>query len=139
MTSNSNMKTNAITIDSDEENEIQIVNRTPKFKAINKRKSTVFESVGDQENSGSLSKSAQNQQTSDSTTKKHSDVIALCPLSTAELPCDRCKIEKTNGDKIFTCHCGARSKTLKQGRTNKAVSHWKTGEMFLEHHLSPTS
>lgn len=65
--------------------------------------------------------------------KKHktTDLLALCPLSTPQAPCDRCKVEKFDGSKVFTCHCGAKSKTLKQGRVEKAVNHWKTGESLL--------
>lgn len=47
---------------------------------------------------------------------KTTDLMDLCPLSTPQAPCDWCKVEKIDGDKILNCHCGAESKTLKKGR-----------------------
>lgn len=90
MNSQSNKKTDIITIDSDsgKENDIQIVNRTIKSKAINKTNSTVFESIEDKENSDSWSKSTQDQQTSKSTAKKYLNMITLCSSSTPEYSCD---------------------------------------------------
>ncbi|EGF99437.1 uncharacterized protein MELLADRAFT_94635 [Melampsora larici-populina 98AG31] len=122
MPSENNLTTEAIIIDSDEGD---VVLNQAKSKD-QKNKSIVIESSKEDENPVPLSKTEQNPKVIKSKAQKQMDLLALCPLSTPDSPCDRCKVEKIGGDKIFHCHCGAKSKTLKQGRTLKAVEHWKT-------------
>ncbi|EGG04820.1 uncharacterized protein MELLADRAFT_64642 [Melampsora larici-populina 98AG31] len=124
MLSENNLNTEPIIIESDEEDEV--LNQSPKSKD-KKNKSIVIESSKEDEHPVPSSKNKQNPTLTKPKASKQTDLLALCPLSTPDVPCDRCKVEKIGGDKVFRCHCGGKSKTLKQGRTAKAVEHWKTG------------
>ncbi|EGG10901.1 uncharacterized protein MELLADRAFT_92264 [Melampsora larici-populina 98AG31] len=53
-------------------------------------------------------------------------VVNLCPLSTPNKNCNRCKVETRLGGKHFSCHCGAKLIWLSGGRVRPAETHWAT-------------
>lgn len=59
---------------------------------------------------------------------KQSNVIVLCPLSKPGKHCDRCQVEKRDGGKSLSCHCGAKTIWLSGGRVRPAKIHWDTGQ-----------
>ncbi|EGG10965.1 uncharacterized protein MELLADRAFT_92366 [Melampsora larici-populina 98AG31] len=58
---------------------------------------------------------------------KQRDVILLCPLSTPNKPCIRCKVVQILKGKLFSCHCGAAPVTLCRGQVEGARAHWSSG------------
>ncbi|KAH9820811.1 hypothetical protein DFH28DRAFT_884396 [Melampsora americana] len=128
MSSKTNVNTESIMIDSGEEDEG--LDRAPKSKD-KQNEYIVIESSEEDERPAQSSKNVQNTKLAKPKAPKRTDVLSLCPASTPDMPCDCCKVEKIGGDKVFCCHCGVKPKTLKQGRTEKAVEHWKTGKFFI--------
>ncbi|EGF98968.1 uncharacterized protein MELLADRAFT_95015 [Melampsora larici-populina 98AG31] len=56
--------------------------------------------------------------------KQQKDVVAACPLSTAEALCSQCVVTQKDSDKVYQCHCKAKPITLKLGRIQAAERHW---------------
>lgn len=121
MSSKTTINTEPIVIDSGKEDQVPTLDQAPKSN----------EGSRNNEHPAPSSKDKQNLKINKPTASKHSDLVALCPLSTTDVPCNRCKVEKVGGDKVFHCHCGVKAKTLRQGQTEKAINHWKTGLFFL--------
>ncbi|EGF96897.1 uncharacterized protein MELLADRAFT_92522 [Melampsora larici-populina 98AG31] len=60
------------------------------------------------------------------TKPKKQNTINQCPLSKADQPCIRCKIEVHEKGKLLKCHCGSAPVTLRKGRSEAAQVHWKS-------------